>query len=123
MFDIGFAELVLAAVVGLVVLGPERLPIAIRTIALHVGRLKRMYTLVKTDIEREVGADEIRRQLHNEDVMKSLNATREELKSVQEDINSNDLSKNLKTFEEGVKQSVTEISESENPSSSTSQTK
>ena len=87
MFDIGFVELLLVGVVGLIVLGPERLPVAIRQIALHVGRLKRMYRSVKSDIEKEVGADEIRRQLHNEDIMHSLNATKDELQSVVNDIN------------------------------------
>ena len=41
MFDIGFAELLLIAVVGLLVIGPERLPSAIRTTSLWLGRLRR----------------------------------------------------------------------------------
>jgi len=41
MFDIGFAELLLIGVVGLLVLGPERLPGAVRTVSLWVGRLRR----------------------------------------------------------------------------------
>ena len=40
MFDIGFAELLLIAVLGLLVLGPERLPTAVRTISLWLGRLR-----------------------------------------------------------------------------------
>jgi sec-independent protein translocase protein TatB len=72
MFDIGFAELLLIAIVGLLVLGPERLPIAIRTVSLWVGRLRRSFGEIRAEIEREVGADEIRRQLHNESVMASL---------------------------------------------------
>jgi sec-independent protein translocase protein TatB len=72
MFDIGFAELLLIAIVGLLVLGPERLPIAIRTVSLWVGRLRRSLGEIRAEIEREVGADEIRRQLHNESVMASL---------------------------------------------------
>lgn len=72
MFDIGFAELLVVAVISLVVLGPERLPGALRTTGLWVGRIRRGIRDIKTDIEREVGADEIRRQLHNEEVMRSL---------------------------------------------------
>ena len=72
MFDIGFAELLLVAVISLVVLGPERLPGAMRTCGLWVGRIRRTVRDIRTDIEREVGADEIRRQLHNEEVMRSL---------------------------------------------------
>ncbi len=72
MFDIGFAELLVIGVISLVVLGPERLPGALRTTGLWVGRIRRSIRDIKTDIEREVGADEIRRQLHNEEVMRSL---------------------------------------------------
>jgi sec-independent protein translocase protein TatB len=72
MFDIGFAELLVIGVISLVVLGPERLPGAMRTTGLWVGRIRRSIRDIKTDIEREVGADEIRRQLHNEEVMRSL---------------------------------------------------
>lgn len=72
MFDIGFAELLLIAVVGLLVIGPERLPGTIRTISLWLGRFRRSFNEIRSEIEREVGADEIRRQLHNEQVMASL---------------------------------------------------
>ena len=85
MFDIGLFELVLVAVISLLVLGPERLPEAVRTAALHIGRLKRMYRAVRSDIEREIGADEIRRQLHNEEIMQSLNASKEEMAALAED--------------------------------------
>ncbi|MBU73691.1 Sec-independent protein translocase protein TatB [Spongiibacter sp.] len=79
MFDIGFAELLLIAVVGLLVIGPERLPSAIRTASLWLGRLRRSFSSMKQEIEREIGADEIRRQLHNESVMASLNESKDKL--------------------------------------------
>ena len=79
MFDIGFAELLLIAVVGLLVIGPERLPSAIRTASLWLGRLRRSFSRMKQEIEREIGADEIRRQLHNESVMASLNESKDKL--------------------------------------------
>ena len=88
MFDIGFSELLLLAVVGLLVLGPERLPVAIRTISLWVGRFKRSYKQIRTEVEREIGADEIRRQLQNEEIMESLNAGQEELKATREEFNA-----------------------------------
>lgn len=69
MFDIGFAELLLVGLVALVVLGPERLPGAVRTAGLWVGRLKRSFNNIKAEVEREIGADEIRRQLHNERIL------------------------------------------------------
>jgi len=69
MFDIGFTELLLVGLVALMVLGPERLPGAVRTTGLWVGRLKRSFANIKAEVEREIGADEIRRQLHNERIL------------------------------------------------------
>ena len=62
MFDIGFTELLLVGLVALVVLGPERLPGAVRTASLWIGRIKRSFNSIKAEVEREIGADEIRRQ-------------------------------------------------------------
>ena len=69
MFGISFGELLLVGLVALLVLGPERLPGAARTSGLWVGRLKRSFNTIKDEVEREIGADEIRRQLHNEDIL------------------------------------------------------
>tara|TARA_R110001583_G_scaffold2256_7_gene16641 strand:+ start:1674 stop:2087 length:414 start_codon:yes stop_codon:yes gene_type:complete len=76
MFDIGFAELLVIGVLGLLVIGPERLPGTVRTVALWVGRLRRSFSDIRSEIEREVGADEIRRQLHNESILASLKETK-----------------------------------------------
>jgi len=72
MFDIGFMELVLIAVVALIVVGPEKLPGAIRTTTLWIGRAKRSFNQVKSEIEREINTDEIRRQLHNESILAGI---------------------------------------------------
>jgi len=69
MFDIGFTELLLIGLVALFVLGPERLPGAVRTAGLWIGRAKRSFATIKSEVEREIGADEIRRQLHNERIL------------------------------------------------------
>lgn len=69
MFGISFGELLLIGLVALLVLGPERLPGAARTAGLWIGRLKRSFNAIKQEVEREIGADEIRRQLHNEQIM------------------------------------------------------
>ncbi len=79
MFDIGFAELIIIALVGLVVIGPERLPEAARTAAKFLGRAKRTYSNLRRDFEREIGADEIRRELYNEALLDELKQTREQL--------------------------------------------
>lgn len=72
MFDIGFMEMLVVAVIALLVLGPERLPGAIRTVSLTVGRIKRGFSEVRSQVEREIGADEIRQQLHNERILAEL---------------------------------------------------
>lgn len=82
MFDIGFTELLLCGLVALVVLGPERLPGAVRTAGLWIGRIKRSFNAIKADVEREIGADEIRRQLHNEQILD----LEREMKSMRNDI-------------------------------------
>ena len=69
MFGISFSELLLVGLVALLVLGPERLPGAARTAGLWIGRLKRSFNSIKQEVEREIGADEIRRQLHNEHIL------------------------------------------------------
>ncbi|WP_422776885.1 Sec-independent protein translocase protein TatB [Pseudomonas mediterranea] len=69
MFGISFTELLLVGLVALLVLGPERLPGAARTAGLWIGRLKRSFNAIKQEVEREIGADEIRRQLHNEHIL------------------------------------------------------
>lgn len=76
MFDIGFTELLLCIVVALVVIGPEQLPETVRTMGLWIGRLKRSLRETRSEIERQIGADDIRRQLHNEEIMRTLEETR-----------------------------------------------
>ncbi|MFO1317289.1 MAG: Sec-independent protein translocase protein TatB [Burkholderiales bacterium] len=61
MFDIGFSELVVIAVVALIVIGPERLPKAARTLGHLFGRLQRYVNDVKADISREMELDELRK--------------------------------------------------------------
>ena len=61
MFDIGFSEIVVIAVVALIVIGPERLPKAARTLGHLFGRLQRYVNDVKQDISREMELDELRK--------------------------------------------------------------
>ena len=61
MFDIGFSEIVVLAVVALIVIGPERLPKAARTLGHLFGRLQRYVNDVKADINREMELDELRK--------------------------------------------------------------
>ncbi len=82
MFNIGSFEILLICVIALLVLGPERLPTAVRTTGLWVGRFRRSFYKVKAEIERELNADEIRRQLHNESVMAEIEEAKNEVENV-----------------------------------------
>ena len=84
MFDIGFTEVTLIAVIGLLVIGPERLPRVAREIGLWVGRLRRYVAQVRADIEREVRADELR-ELVNQPVQELKGAIKETEKSIKEE--------------------------------------
>lgn len=66
MFDVGFSELVLMAVVALVVLGPEKLPHAARVAGAWVARIRRTVGNMQAEIEREVSAQEMRERLKKE---------------------------------------------------------
>ena len=63
MFDIGFSELFLIAIVALVVLGPERLPKAARFAGLWVRRARAQWYSVKSELERELASEELQRTL------------------------------------------------------------
>lgn len=92
MFDIGFPELIIVALIALIVLGPNRLPEAMRTLGLIFGRMRRTYMSARAEIEKEIGMDEVRRELHNESIMrdfKSIESSAKDLHSaVNEDIAS-----------------------------------
>ncbi|MEO8751800.1 MAG: Sec-independent protein translocase protein TatB, partial [Casimicrobiaceae bacterium] len=97
MFDIGFSEIVVIAVVALIVIGPERLPKAARTMGILFGRLQRYVNDVKSDINREIELDELRKlqkevQSAASDLKSSVeNAARDVetgVKSVESDLNA-----------------------------------
>ncbi|WP_343231986.1 Sec-independent protein translocase protein TatB [Tahibacter amnicola] len=63
MFDIGFSEFLLIAVVALIVLGPHRLPGAARTVGVLLRRARNSWANVRSEIERELAAEEIKRSM------------------------------------------------------------
>lgn len=73
MLDIGFAELLVVSAVALFVVGPERLPSAIRAISLWLGRVRRGFEEIKADVSRE---------LHNEEVMRALRESRDDVQDL-----------------------------------------
>jgi sec-independent protein translocase protein TatB len=92
MFDIGFSELLVIAVVALLVIGPERLPKVARTAGVMFGRLQRYVNDVKSDIQREMELDELRKlRSQFEDaarsVQDSVNEVDKEVRAVGDDLN------------------------------------
>lgn len=86
MFDIGFPELVIVALIALVVLGPNRLPEAMRTLGLVFGRMRRTYMSARAEIEKEIGMDEVRRELHNESIMREFKSIESNVKDLQSEV-------------------------------------
>ena len=101
MFDIGFFELAIIFVLGIVIIGPERMPEAVRAVMRVWGRLKHTLTETRTEFEKQIGADEIRRELHNERVLKALERTQAkaqaEFKAISERADLNESQKHLKS--------------------------
>lgn len=89
MFDIGFSELMVIAVVALIVIGPERLPKVARTVGLLFGRMQRYVNDVKSDISREMALDDLRKlqssiQETAQSIEKSVN---DEVRSAESEMN------------------------------------
>lgn len=89
MFDIGFSEMVVIAVVALVVLGPERLPKVARAAGILLGRLQRYVNDVKSDINREMQLEELKKlQAQVEDSARSIErSVSTEMQSAQASLN------------------------------------
>ncbi|QIL90862.1 twin-arginine translocase subunit TatB [Microbulbifer sp. SH-1] len=115
MFDIGFFELLLVGVVGLVVIGPERLPDAVRTTVRWWTQIKQTLGSAREELEREVGADDIRRELHNERVLRELRESKAEMERTFKDAERK-FAQDLKDVErqaEELKQGVQPVPSSE----------
>jgi sec-independent protein translocase protein TatB len=61
MFDVGFSEMVVIAIVALIVIGPERLPAVARTVGTLLGRLRRYTNDVKAEVNRELQLEDVRK--------------------------------------------------------------
>ena len=70
MFDIGILELFLVLVIGLVVLGPERLPEVVKSVTRSMKWIKKTITSTKEEVSKNIGLDEIYQDLRNEEILK-----------------------------------------------------
>jgi len=93
MFDVGFSELMVIAVVALIVIGPERLPKVARTLGHLFGRMQRYVNDVKSDISREMELDELKKlqstmqdaaRSFEHSVSKEISETESELQKITE---------------------------------------
>ena len=80
MFDVGFSELVVIALVALLVLGPEKLPGAARTVGALVRRARQSWASLQSELEREIGASEIKSSLEAARATPELSALEGELR-------------------------------------------
>lgn len=90
MFDIGFGELLLVLVIGLVVLGPERLPVAVRTVAGWIRTLRSLAATVQNELAQELKLQELQDSLQKveqaglQNLTPELKASMDELKDAAE---------------------------------------
>ena len=83
MFDIGFWELIIIGIIGLVVLGPERLPTAIRTVHAWISKMRSLSHTVQTEIKEELRIHELHENLKKAEAMNMKDLPPELAKSVE----------------------------------------
>ena len=72
MFQIGFIEILFIGLIILLLFGPERLPEISKIIIKNTTRLKRKFSSFREDIERDIGADEIKQDIFNDFKLEEL---------------------------------------------------
>ena len=72
MFQIGFIEILFIGLIILLLFGPERLPEISKIFIKNTTRLKRKFSSFREDIERDIGADEIKQDIFNEFKLEEL---------------------------------------------------
>jgi sec-independent protein translocase protein TatB len=90
MFDVGLTELMVIAIVALVVIGPERLPKVARTAGHILGRLQRYVSDVKSDINREMQLDELKKlqQQVSSEVSSLETSVTHEMREIESSVNT-----------------------------------
>lgn len=106
MFDIGFGELVLVFVIGLVVLGPQRLPVAVRTVMGWIRAMRSLATSVQNELAQELKIQELQdglkkiEQASKDSLSPELKATVDELKQTADSMKRSYLGENEKADDE-----------------------
>ena len=81
MSDIGFSELLLVLTIALIVIGPKRLPEAARFLGYWTGKIQRAIQGARRDMERELGIDDVRREVHNQLLLEDLARERKQVEA------------------------------------------
>ena len=84
MFDMGFAELALIFIIGLVILGPERLPKAARTLGNWIGRARGTFNNLRNELEREVLDQDVKARLEKQ--MREMGLDEESIRKAKESL-------------------------------------
>lgn len=91
MFEVGFSEICMVALVALLVIGPEKLPKVAKMAGFWIAKSKRMMAAVKQEIHEEFQAEELRQSLKNQtginEFQKILEDTSNDLRSIKDSIN------------------------------------
>ncbi len=72
MFQIGFLEIIIILVLGLIIIGPNRIPVAVKATLKFYKRIQKKFTNFKEDVEKEIGVDELDKDVFNELRMEEL---------------------------------------------------
>lgn len=88
MFDVGFWELTLIAVVVLIVVGPERLPGMMRKAGMWIGKARRMVSELRAEVEREFQVEELKRSMSKQSGGEEIRHLADRIKAINTDLNA-----------------------------------
>ena len=76
MFQIGFLEIIIILVLGLIIIGPNRIPVVVKAALKFYKRIQKKFKNFKKDVEKEIGVDELNKDIFNELRMEELEETK-----------------------------------------------
>ena len=77
MFQIGFLEILIILILGLIIIGPNRLPIVVKATFKFFKKIENKFNLFKKDIEADIGVDELKKDVFNELKMEEFEKNKE----------------------------------------------
>ena len=77
MFQIGFLEILIILILGLIIIGPNRLPVVVKVTLKFFKKIENKFNLFKKDIEADIGVDELKKDVFNELKMEEFEKNKE----------------------------------------------